>query len=571
MRIRSLGVIADAVLDLHPGFTVVSGETGAGKTMVVQSLTLLAGGRADSGLVRPGQPRAVVEGRLSGLNPAAVERGLAAGAELDDDGGLLVSRVVTTEGRSRAHLGGAAVPAGVLAAVVGGAVTVHGQHDQQRLLRGAEQRAALDRSGGALVAEALAAYRDVWGRWRAVDAELRDITTRAQERAQEAEVLRAGLERIAAVDPLLGEDAELAVEAERLRNASDLRAAAAGAHVALTGDTDGGLEGHGAEAGTGGADVGVLLAAARRALALAAGHDPELEVLAQRVAELAYLAADVAADLAGYAAAVDSDPLRLAAVEDRRAVLRTLCRAYGPGVQDVLAWAAQAAPRLAELDSDDGRRTELSHGHARLADALDQAVLHLRAARAAAAAVLGEAVSAELAALAMPQARVTAVLSPTAPGPDGADEVELLLAPHPGAPARGLARGASGGELSRVMLALEVVCSGPGAGGTLIFDEVDAGVGGRAAVEVGRRLARLARDHQVVCVTHLPQVAAFADRHLRVVKSVDGTVTESGVEELAGPGRVRELSRMLAGLDDSELARGHAEELLAAAAAAKRG
>jgi len=562
MRIRSLGVIADAVLDLHPGFTVVTGETGAGKTMVVQSLTLLAGGRADSGLVRPGEPRAVVEGRLRGLDPPAVDRALAAGAELDDDGGLLVSRAVTAEGRSRAYVGGAAVPVGVLAAVVGDAVTVHGQHDQQRLLRPTEQRAALDRSGGAVLAEVAGTYTALWQRWRAADEQLRELTTRARERGQEAEVLRLGLERVAAVEAQPGEDQALAREAERLRNAGDLRAAAAGAHAALAGDPL--AEGDSP-------DVQVLLAGARRALGTAAAHDQELEGLGRRVAELAYLAADAAADLSAYAASIEDDPLRLAAVEERRAALSALARSYGPGLDDVAAWAQAAAVRLAELDGDDDRRDDLVVEVEALAGGLGAAAVALRAARVAAATVLAEAVGVELAALAMPHARVTVTVTPTAPGPDGADDVELLLAPHPGAPARPLARGASGGELSRVMLALEVVCLGPDSAGTLVFDEVDAGVGGRAAVEVGRRLARLASGHQVVCVTHLPQVAAFADRHLRVVKSDDGTVTESGVELLGDVDRVRELSRMLAGLDDSELARGHAEELLAAAAEARRG
>jgi len=561
IRIRGLGVIAEAVLDLHPGLTVVTGETGAGKTMVVQSLTLLAGGRGDSGLVRPGATRATVEGRLCGLAAEAEARSLAAGAELDADGGLLVGRHITAQGRSRAFLGGSGVPVGVLAAVMGDAVAVHGQHDQQRLLRPPEQRAALDRAGGAVVAEALDAYRVAFHGWQAVASQLDELTRRARERAQEAEVLRVGLERVEAVVPVAGEDGALAVEAERLRNATALRLAADAAHAALTGDPT--------QGSSDAADVQVLLAGARRALAGGADHDPELAVLAGRVTELAYLAADVAADLAAYAGSVEDDADRLAVVEDRRAALTGLTRAYGPDLDAVLAWAEQAALRVFELDSDDERRGELTGEVARWWGLLTERAGVLTSARHAAAAVFAEAVSAELSALAMPRSRVTASLTPTPPGPEGADEVELLLAPHPGAPARSLARGASGGELSRVMLAIEVVAAGPAGAGTLVFDEVDAGVGGRAAVEVGRRLARLARGHQVVCVTHLPQVAAFADRHLRVVKSDEGTVVESGVEVLDEAARVQELSRMLAGLEDSDLARGHAEELLAAAAAAK--
>jgi len=561
MRIRGLGVITDAVLELHPGLTVVTGETGAGKTMVVQSLGLLAGGRADTAMVGPGVLRALVEGRLAAVGDEALRRVASAGGELDDDGGLIVSRLLSTEGRSRASLGGAAVPVGVLADLVGDLVTVHGQHGAQRMLRPGEQRAALDRHGGRAVAAAMRSYAGTWRSWRAASEELAELTDRARDRAQEAELLRAGLERVATVEPVDGEDDALAVEAERLRNSGDLRVAAEHAHAALAGDP--------AAGGEDAADVLTLVAAARRALGAAADHDPELADLAVRVAELGHLAADVAAELSSYSSGVDADPARLEAVEGRRASLTALTRAYGPDLAGVLRWAAAAGLRLCELDGDDDRREELTAERDRLHAELVSAAGELSRERRSAAARLGDAVTGELRALAMPHASITCTVTATAPGPHGADDVELLLVPHPGAPARALSRGASGGERSRVMLAVEVVLAGDEPAGTLVFDEVDAGVGGRAAVEVGRRLARLSRDHQVVCVTHLPQVAAFADRHLRVVKSDDGTVTESGVETLDDTGRVRELSRMLAGLDDSDFARGHAEELLAAACAAK--
>jgi len=559
MRIRGLGVIAEAVLDLHPGLTVVTGETGAGKTMVVQGLGLLMGGRADSGLVRPGEARAVVEGRLRDVPAEVAERVADAGGELDSDGALLVGRAVTTEGRSRAYVGGAGVPAGVLAAAVGDLVAVHGQHDAQRLLRPTEQRAALDRYAGPAAAALLRDYQRAFDRWRSVSSELGELTDRARERAQEAEALRAGLERVAAVEPAPGEDVELAVTAERLRNAADLQAAAGAAHAALAGESMGGD----------GQDVQALLAAARRAVGAADRHDPDLADLGRRVADLAYLVADVAADLASYGASVEADPERLAAVEERRAALSALTRVYGPALSDVRDWASDAGRRLAELDSDADRREDLAAERDRARAEVVDLAGSLSAARREAAVAFTAAVTGELAGLAMPAARVTVEQRATELGPSGADEVELLLTAHPGAPPRPLSRGASGGERSRVMLAVEVVLAGRDLPGTRVFDEVDAGVGGRAAVEVGSRLARLARDCQVVCVTHLPQVAAFADRHLRVVKSDDGTVTQSGVEQLDSAGRVRELSRMLAGLEESELARGHAEELLSAAAAAK--
>ena len=315
-----------------------------------------------------------------------------------------------------------------------------------------------------------------------------------------------------------------------------------------------------------------LVGLARRALEPVRDHDTELAGLADRLAEVSYLLADVAADLASYAGGVDADPARLAAVEDRRAALSTLTRKYGATVSDVIAWAEAAALRLADLDADGTRGGELTAEAAALTAELTGLAGELTAARTKAAKRFGKAVTSELAALAMPDAVVSVGLTTSAElGPYGCDEVELLLAPHAGAPARGIARGASGGELSRVMLAVEVVFAGADPLPTFVFDEVDAGVGGRAAVEVGARLARLARTSQVLVVTHLPQVAAYADRHLVVEKSSDGSVTSSGVVVLDEAGRVRELTRMLAGLADSESGAAHARELLESAAATKSG
>jgi DNA repair protein RecN (Recombination protein N) len=582
MRISGLGVIADAVVEPHPGLTVVTGETGAGKTMVVEGLSLLFGGRADAGLVRTGAPRAVVEGRLS-LPPSApaVARAVEAGGELDD-GALLVSRTVSAEGRSRAHAGGRGVPVAVLAELAETLVALHGQHDQQRLVRPAEQRALLDRYAG--LGDLLAEWSEAYERLRTVTASLAEITARRRERAQEADLLRLGLAEVAGVAPVVGEDQALATEVARLAHADTLRAAATAAHAVLAGDP----------AEPDAVDATGLVGAARHALAPAAGHDPALDALAARLAELSYLLADVAADLGSYAAAVDADPERLAEAQARQAALGGLTRKYADDLPGVLAWAEAAAARLAGLDADDDTVSSLTAERDALVARLGALAAALTAAREAAGERLAAAVSTELAALAMPDARLTVAVTQeeareaagesvaglplaglpvagrrVAYGPTGTDTVELLLTPHPGAPPRPVARGASGGELARVMLALEVVLAGTDPVPTMVFDEVDAGVGGRAAVEVGRRLARLARDHQVIVVTHLPQVAAFADRHVHVAKAADGGVTASGITTLDGAARVAELSRMLAGLDDSDLARGHAEELLAMAAAAK--
>ncbi len=591
VRITGLGVIDDAVLELSAGFTAVTGETGAGKTMVVTGLGLLFGGRADPARVRPGADRAIVEGRLRIDPEGPVARQVEeAGGELDEGGTLIVSRSVSAEGRSRAFAGGRSVPVGLLSYLADDMVAVHGQAAQQRLLKPGRQREALDRYAGAELAVALGEYQHAYQRHRDVRGQLEEITANARERSMEADALRFGLGEIERLAPAEGEDDDLLAEEERLAHADALHAAATSAHEALLGDPS-----HGEAA----ADAVTLLGAAGRALESVSRHDAMLADLAGRLSEVSYLISDAAAELASYAQSVEADPARLAVVQERRAELIRLVRKYGgyrgssprtgagrgsgavspragasgdpgesPGtVAAVLDWAKRASARLIELDSDDERTQELTAEEADLAGKLAEQARGLSGLRARAAEKFAADVTAELNALAMPHARLTVAVTPLdEPGPCGSDEVEIRLAAHPGAPALPLHKGASGGELSRVMLAIEVVFAGADPVPTFVFDEVDSGVGGKAAVEVGRRLARLARLAQVIVVTHLPQVSAFADNHLLVEKSGDGLVTSSGVTRLDQQGRIRELSRMLAGLEDSELGRAHAEELLAVAA-----
>ncbi|MET7463952.1 DNA repair protein RecN [Nonomuraea sp. NPDC005501] len=560
VRIQGLGVIDEAVLELSPGFNVVTGETGAGKTMVVTGLGLLFGGRADPSRIRPGADRASVEGTL------VIEAGGRVGQQVEDiggtvdDGELIISRTVSAEGRSRAWLGGRGVPVGTLTYLADDLVAVHGQMDQQRLLQPARQRAALDRYAGNDLVKPLRAYTQAYKRHKQVAALLDELTTRARERAQEADLLRFGLEEIEKVDPKPGEDVELRGEEERLSHADALRGAATSAHTALLGDP--------MEAVDGAHDVISLLGEARAAIEAVRDFDTELAGMADRLAEAGYLVSDVATDLASYAESIEADPGRLAVVQERRSLLSGLIRKYGVDVASVLEWARSSAARLTELEGDDERIEELAREHEELTARLTELAAELTRVREAAAERFGQAVTEELTALAMPHARVVVQLSRAADfGPEGVDEVELRMAAHPAAPPLPLTKGASGGELSRVMLAIEVVFAGADPVPTFVFDEVDAGVGGKAAVEIGRRLARLARTAQVIVVTHLPQVAAFADQHLVVEKAGDGRVVRSGVVTLDHEGRVRELSRMLAGLEDSELGRAHAEELLGLAAA----
>jgi DNA repair protein RecN (Recombination protein N) len=570
VRIQGLGVIDDAVLELSPGLNVVTGETGAGKTMVVSGLGLLLGMRADAGLVRAGRRSAVVEGVVTvpDGHPALV-RAQEAGADVTD--GLLLARTVGADGRSRAHVGGRTTPVGVLTEIGETLVAVHGQADQWRLRQGEQHREVLDGFGGEPLAVALAAYRETFDALSTATAERDRLRQLAHERAREIDVLQAGLERIEALDPQPGEDVALRAEDERLAHADGLRLSAARAHALLVGD-----DGY---ASDGTPPVVDALSAARAALSPVSDHDAALRDLEGRVAELAYLAADLAADLASYLADVDVDPARLAEVQQRRADLNGLTRRYGDSVDDVLGWAKEAAATLGELLGADDRVQELDAETTRLRRELADRAGVLTTARREAADELGRRVTEELGHLAMGNAVVTVDVT----GRDdpeglpvgdrtlrwarsGVDDVEILLASGPGNPPRTVAKAASGGELSRVMLAIEVV-GRTSAVPTFVFDEVDAGVGGRAAVDVGARLASLARGAQVVVVTHLAQVAAFADRHLVVRKSDDGVVTSSQVAVLDGAERLQELSRMMGGDAGSAVGLEHARELLDQAAA----
>ncbi|MCL2092128.1 MAG: DNA repair protein RecN [Micrococcales bacterium] len=560
LRIENLGVIADATVPLGPGLVVLTGETGAGKTMVLTALNLLTGGRADASLVRTGATSAAAEGRfVVPPGSTAAAQAAEAGAALDGDE-LLVVRTMTpasdgSPGRSRAFLGGRSVPQAVLGEVAAALVTVHGQADQMQLRAPARQREALDDFAGPSHQDLVVDHRRAWTARQDLAADLADLVARADERRREAELLRLGLDEVERIDPQPGEDTELARLVERLAHVEDLRGASTAAHEALAGvdDTHLGAEAH--------------VQTALRALEQVSGHDDVLAELARRTAEVGYLLADAVTELAAYVDGLAADPAALETAQRRRAELATLTRAHGPDVAAVLAWASDAGLRLLDLDGGQDRvaalRSDLAQADARLTGLQAQ----ITQGRQAAAAQLSTAVSDELSGLAMSGARLEVRVGPADPGPWGADQVEMLFAAHPDAPLLPLARAASGGELSRVMLALEVSLAvslaadgSDGLAGTFVFDEVDAGVGGRAAVEVGRRLAQLGRSTQVLVVTHLAQVAAFADHHLVVTRS-DGVVRASDVHQVDGDDRLAELARMLSG-QDSQTARAHAAELL---------
>ena len=565
LRIRDLGVITDATLPLGPGLSVVTGETGAGKTMVVTAVGLLLGARSDAGAVRTGAKSATAEAvlKLDGGH-AAVVRAVEAGADVEEfDGGteLILARRLGADGRSRAFLGGRAAPVGVLAEIGETLVVVHGQSDQIRLKGAAAQRGALDKFAGDTLAGPLASYQELYSHWKSSQAELESLRGAARDRLREAESLAAALAEIDGLDPQPGEDELLKAEAVKLANVEELRIAASTAHQALIAEDF-------AETG----DATTLVDAAKRTLEHVAEHDAELGQAAARLAEVGFLLNDIATELASYQAGLDSEgPERLAEIEDRRGDLAKLVRKYAPSIDEVLAWAETARVRYDELQDDSSRIEALEAEVLRAESDLRKQAAGIGKIRAKAAKELSARVSTELKALAMADATLVINLESAGQlGPHGADEIAFLLQPHSGAPARPLGKGASGGELSRVMLAIEVVLAAVDPVPTFVFDEVDAGVGGRAAVEIGRRLAMLARHVQVLVVTHLPQVAAFADQHITVTKTsvrgADGGTatgfTSSDVRLLDGQERVRELARMLAGQEDSESARAHAQELL---------
>lgn len=564
ISIENLGVIAQAELPLGPGLTALTGETGAGKTMVLTSLKLLLGSKADPAIVRASTQRCVVEGAFALEEDAkCIQIAQEAGCEIEDDL-LLASRVVPATGRSRAHLGGRAVPASVLGQVGSRLVSIHGQADQLRLRTAAAQRRALDAVGGSEHEQLCSQYSSCYRAWNQARQDLE--TWREQALAREGEIagLRHALEQLEALDPKPGEDQALAEEASRLENLDLLRSGAAQAANAISGD----------ELNDDVANVIALVSVARRSLENAADHDSRLASLMPRLNEVAALTSDLAMELTDYLADLDADPDRLAWVHERREQLRRGCLEIGglgqvfANVDELLAFGQHSAARLAQLDGPLDREAELAAEVERTGKELKTVAKRLSQARTKLAKLLSQQVSAELEGLMMRGAKLQVRLNPLEqPGPTGMEEVELLLRAHPGAAALPLEKGASGGELSRIMLALEVVLAQHTATKrhTFVFDEIDAGVGGRAAVEIGRRLAALARHHQVIVVTHLAQVAAWAQTQLVVVKQVgqaSNEATTTAVETVNGPERVRELARMLSGQSDSQTALRHAEELL---------
>ena len=549
--IRDLGVIREARLSFSSGLNVLTGETGAGKTMVLTALALLLGERADSSAIRAGSNALLVEGRWFPVSDGIVARVADAGSALDE-GDLLVNRSVSTEGKSRAAVGGVSIPVGLLAELGEQLVVVHGQADQLRLKTPAAQREALD--SFASLDELLSRYGSSFHSWQAAKKNLNEVLTNKEANAREVATLIEDLKAIEAVSPREGEDIELRDLAARMANLEALRSAAATAHEALSSDSDQ-------------LDVQMLLATARRSLDSQRAVDTALEAIAEKLQEATFQVSEVAIQLSSYAASLEADSeLSFDQVQRRLSELNALIRRFGPSLDDVFAHSTFASGRVLELDDSEERIDSLRQQVEVENKAAEDLANQLTARRIESAKSLAAEVNLELAGLAMAGAELVVEVSQSEDlGPFGRDQVSILLRSYAAAEPRPIAKSASGGELSRIMLAIEVVLAKGSTTPTFIFDEVDAGVGGAAAIEVGRRLARLSKQAQVIVITHLAQVAAFADNHQRVLKTQNGDITESDVASLSGADREAELARMLSGLSDSTSARQHAAELMSMA------
>lgn len=559
--IENLGVIPQAAIEPAKGLTVLTGETGAGKTMLVTGLRLLVGGRADASRVRTGAKQAAVEGRfdLSQVDPhvaqAVREVVESAGGSEDENGEFIATRIVNASGRSKAHLGGRAVPAAALGEFTSELLTIHGQNDQLRLLAPERQLAALDRMD-TQIARLLGTYQRYYQRWRALDKDLTSRLKSRRELAQEVDRLEFAIREIMTVDPQPGEDQQLQELIRRLQDVDELREQTVQAIAAI--DGTGSLMDYGSasEEAEGAASlVGQAVTVLRGSSdAVLLDAVPRLEAVMSELSE-------ISAELGGFLSDLPVDVQELEQALFRQQELKSLTRKYAPDIDGVLNWLEKAEAKLDSIDTSPEALEQLRKEVDLAQQKMMKSAAALSKARKKAATALAKQVTEELHGLAMPKSVFSVQLATIAPTSNGTDVVEFQLAPNSSQAAKPLASSASGGELSRVMLALEVILSGSSKGSTLVFDEVDAGVGGRAAVEIGRRLAKLAVHNQVIVVTHLPQVAAFADVHVHVSKDVGDSAVTSGVSQLTTEERIDELARMLAGLDDTDTGRAHAAEL----------
>ena len=548
LRVENLLLIERAELRLQPGLNVITGETGAGKTVLASALDLLLGGRARQGLVRPGAEEAYVEGVFE--LPDALRDALGDRVPADADE-LVLARRVSPEGRSRAYLGGRSCAVTDLRDVAAALIAFYGQHEHRRLTLASAQLELLDGACGPEHLAARAAYAVHLARARTLEGSLGELRERAGARDREIDLLNFELAEIEEADPSEAEEAKFVARRDRLRHVEALRAAALGGAEALAPDD--------------GVGVTALLAAGGSCLEGVRGVDPELDPITERWHALVIEASDLAGELRGYGDGLETEPGELEAIEERLAAWDRLKRKHGGTLALVLAHAQQCRERRDELNGAEVALEAATVALAAAREELGNRALALREARKVAAPVLAAAVRERLAGLAMEAAVFEIAVEPRDdPGPKGADVVEFRIASNPGVPAGPLREIASGGELSRVMLALLGVAN-DGSSATLVFDEVDAGIGGQTARAVGEQLRDLAAGRQLLCITHLPQIASLATRHFSIAKDVTVEPAVTTVRTLAKREVVGELVRMLGAGEDDVAARRHAKELLKAA------
>lgn len=565
ISIRNLGIIEESHLELGKGLNVLTGETGAGKTMILTALNLVLGGKSDSSLVRHGSDRltAAATFAVNDSLPDALSSALSESDLEVEDSQLIFSRSVTAEGKSKASCNATTVPASTLAELAQHLIEIHGQSANIQLVKPARQRELLDRFGGSVISSALSSYTTVYENYLELKSRIKAMKTASSERDKEISDLEDFLNGWSKLKPVRGEFASISDEVSRLSSVEDLRIASTGASEATTNEESGAL---------------TSLGAAKRFLETAKGRDSRLDAITDQIAESFYILDEATRDLSSYLSGLEADPDRLNELQERKAALSAFVKKWGgssdPDEEMVLlaARAKSGREQISDLRGGDERIAELEKELAAIKNDLLKSAKSLTAARTKAATELSSAVSEELKQLSMPHTELVidietpdfkAALKESDFTVNGCDEVAISIKAHANAAKIAIGKGASGGEMSRIMLALEVVIAKTHPVGTYIFDEVDAGVGGKAAIEVGRRLHLLAQHSQVIVVTHLPQVAAWADTHFRVAKRSDGSIVQSGVEKLSEGARVEEIARMLAGLEESTSALEHAAELLA--------
>lgn len=552
INIRDLGVISDASLNFTKGLTCITGETGAGKTMVLTALSLLLGKRSDSGLIRHGAFQTSVEGCWYIPNSAQVLKMVEEIGGDCEDGQLFINRTVHTDGKSKAVVGGKATPASSLNAIGEHLVAIHGQSDQIRLKSPVAQREALDRYAGKTLVTALEAYSNLYTQWKHLTKEIDDIRNNQLARQREFEDLQVFVKDYEKVTPERNEDETLRIETDKLSNLEGIQEAASAAMQLLSSDDYDAL------------DLSNLIGELAKHLLSVAEFDPELAKMADDAENLKSSIMDLSSTLSSYISSIDLDALtNLNQMHDRRAAINSLIRKYGTTLDDVIDSYERSSARMEELNPENSNLDVLREKLVELETQLATAAKTVYDLRVSAAERLCTAVTNELAGLAMGGSSLVINVSYTGTYTStGADDIQFLLKHNGGGVAKPLGQGASGGELSRIMLSLELVLADPTTTPTFVFDEVDSGVGGSTAIEIGKRLASLAKTAQVIVVTHLPQVAAFADNHLRVLKTSGDDFISTDVSQLVDDEKVKEIARMLSGLDSSDTGTAHAVELL---------